>query len=92
MTSQDPMHIFLEGFARRLVLDFIKVWSQTKLTTLEELNMRIHNFNWNFIYQNDRLKLSLNESALTKMNQLFHQTKNAFCSIFSRSFSVTYAI
>ena len=88
MTPQDPMHILLEGVARRLIIDFIKIWIQTKRTSLPELNMRIQNFNWHHNHKNDKLKLILNETLLYKSELIISANQmrvllNIFPFIFS---------
>ena len=66
MTPQDPMHILLEGIARRIIMDFFKLWVQTKRSSLAEINLRIKNFKLHHIHKNDQLKICLKESDLYK--------------------------
>lgn len=66
MTPQDPMHILLEGVARRLVLDFIKLWVQTKRTNLREINARFKKFKYSWFHSKNKLTIILKESDLYK--------------------------
>lgn len=70
-TPQDPMHIILEGLARRLLLYYLKEWAHTKRTDLLEINSRIKNFEYGMLHKGGKFKeikitdLSKNELVIS---------------------------
>ena len=66
MCPQDPMHIILEGIARRLIIDYMKLWAQIKRVTLQELNARIRNFEYGFYLAKDKIKFIIKEHDLLR--------------------------
>ena len=78
-TPQDPMHVILEGIARRLIQDFIKSWVQlengTRRAELSEINARIKNFNYNTIHMKDKIKTNIIENDLYK-NEIIIQSSH----------------
>lgn len=66
MCPQDPMHVILEGIARRLVIDFFKLWIDTGRTTIEELNSRISAFNYGHLSLKGKLQPLRNVDLLKK--------------------------
>ena len=65
-TPQDPMHVILEGIARRLIIDFFKLWLQEKRTTIIELNSRFLSFSYNINHKKDKIKIQLKDQDLYK--------------------------
>ena len=66
MCPQDPMHIILEGVARRFIIDFFKLWIQLGRTSLLEINSRLQNFNYGHFFKKDKVILNLKEHDLLK--------------------------
>lgn len=67
MCPQDPMHVILEGVARRVTMDLIKVWIGSKRATLKEINERISNFEYGYLCRKNKTK-PLTKFDLTKDN------------------------
>lgn len=77
-TPQDPMHIVLEGVARRLVIDFFKVWLDLKRVDLRELNSVLKNFKYGALHKADKIKIKLKEHDMYKKDLIISasQMKN----------------